>query len=73
MASKRSSRGSAAVKVKKGPLLESYRLTEDGRRKVTPPGRIHADDVLGRVHVVRRTITLHFEGEYEAVLTYEAK
>ena len=59
--------------VKAGPMVECYQLQADGKKKVLDPRRLHADLALQRIHVSKKTATIHVAGEYEGAITYEAK
>lgn len=72
MASKKQKKTRGPV-VKSGPMVECYVLQDDGRKRHLDPRRLHADLALQRIHVSRKTATIHVEGEYEGAITYEAK
>lgn len=59
--------------VAKGPIIESYIMTEDGRKKAISHSRVQADMVLGRLKRTRAVVTVYFDGEYTGAIMYEAK
>ena len=73
MARKKTGSKLANPTVKGGPMLESYVLSQDGRKRSIHPGRVHADLALGRIRVARKTATIYIEGEYEGAIVYAAK
>ena len=70
---KKKKRGASARIARHVLPEEAFRINENGRKIKVDPGRLVADQVLGRLRVSERTVTIHLMGEYDAELTYRAR